>query len=89
MKAIVIYFSWDGQVERMAKNILSKIEADEFRIVEVEKYPKEKLTLCARVSQELFDGTRPEYVGDVDISGYDTVVLYLNRKLTSVTVFTA
>ena len=74
MKAIVIYFSWDGKVERMAKNILSKIEADEFRIVEVEKYPEEKLALCARVSQELFDGARPEYMGDVDISGYDTVV---------------
>ena len=74
MKAIVIYFSWDGKVERMAKSILSKIEADEFRIVEVDEYPKEKLALCARVSQELFDGTRPEYVGEVDISGYDTIV---------------
>ena len=74
MKAIVIYFTWDGKVERMTKNILSLIEADEFRIQPVEEYPKEKLSLCARVSQELFDGTRPEYVGDVDISGYDTVI---------------
>lgn len=74
MKAIVIYFSWDGKVERMAKNILSQIEADEFRILPTEEYPNEKLTLCARVSQELFDGARPEYVGNVDISGYDTVV---------------
>lgn len=73
MKSLVIYFTWDGRIERLAKRIAEKTGADLFRINPANEYPKDKFALCARVSQELFDGTKPDYAEDIDIAPYDTI----------------
>lgn len=73
MKTLVVYFTWDGRIKSLAERIAEKTGARLFRINPVNEYPKEKFSLCARVSQELFDGERPEYKEDIDITEYDTV----------------
>lgn len=73
MKDLVIFFTWDGKIEGLARRIAEKTGAGLFRINPLNEYPKERFALCARVSQELFDGARPEYMEDIDITQFDTI----------------
>lgn len=85
-KSLVVYFSRGdeeysagnvsvGNTEILAKEIISKVGADEFKIVPVNKYPTGYQEAVELATKELQEQARPEYVGDVDISAYDTIFL--------------
>ena len=83
-KIIVVYFSHAGEnynvgtvevgnTELLAKEIITKTSADEFRIEPKDKYPEAYQEAIERAAGEQKADARPEYIGDVDISGYDTI----------------
>ena len=86
MKNLVVYFSHPdenygvgtvevGNTELLAKEIIAKTSADEFKIVEMDKYPADYQEAVDRATKEKAEDARPEYVGDIDISDYDTIFL--------------
>ena len=83
-KTLVVYFSRAdenysvgtveiGNTELLAKEIIAKTDADEFKIEPKDKYPAAYQKAIERATAERNDGARPEYIGDVDISSYDTI----------------
>ena len=85
-KTLVVYFSHAnenynvgevsvGNTELLAKEIVAKTGADEFKIKPVNPYPA-VYQECIEVAQkELGSQARPEYEGEIDISEYDTIYL--------------
>ena len=84
MKSLVVYFSRGdenygvgavevGNTELLAREIIAKTGADEFKIEEIDKYPEDYQATVERATAERNAQARPEYAGDVDISGYDTI----------------
>ena len=85
-KSLVVYFSrgdeeygvgkvTPGNTEILAKEIVSKLGADEFKIVPAKKYPENYMECVNLATREKETNARPEYVGDVDMSSYDTIFL--------------
>lgn len=83
-KPIVIYFSRAdenygvgnveiGNTEILAKEIITKVNADEFKIEPKEKYPPTYQETIERATREQKTNARPEYIGEVDITNYDTI----------------
>lgn len=83
-KILVVYFSHAGEnynvgtvevgnTELLAKEIITKTSADEFRIEPKDKYPEAYQEAIERATAERKAGARPEYIGDVDITDYDTI----------------
>ena len=62
-----------GNTELLAKEIAAKTGAGEFKIEPKDKYPAVYQDAIERATAERKAGARPEYVGDVDISSYDTI----------------
>ncbi|MBQ2672589.1 flavodoxin [Candidatus Saccharibacteria bacterium] len=84
MKSLVVYFSRAdenynvgtvevGNTELLAKEIIAKTGADEFKIEPKDKYPAVYQEAIERATEERRSDARPEYIGDVDIAGYDTI----------------
>lgn len=89
MKSIVIFFSRSGNnyvnggIENLpvgntkvvAQRIQAETDADLFEIVPEVAYPDD-YSRCTEVAQtELQQDARPEYAGDIDLSGYDIIYL--------------
>ena len=85
-KPLVIYFSRPddnynvgivktGNTELLAKEIVAKTGADEFKIEPANKYPTDYMEAVNLATKELSHQARPEYIGDIDISNYDTIFL--------------
>ena len=86
-KSLVVYFSRGaetygvgtvevGNTELVAKEIIARTGADEFKIIPVEKYPEGYEECVERATEERDEEARPEYVGRVeDFSEYKTVFL--------------
>ena len=85
-KILVVYFSRAdenynvgivevGNTELLAKGIITKTGADEFKIEPKDKYPTVYQEAIERATEERRNGVRPEYVRGVDISDYDTIFL--------------
>ena len=83
-KKIVIYFSRAdenysvgnvevGNTELLAKEIITKTGADEFKIVPEVAYPANYQETVDQATRERNEQARPEYKGDIDISDYDTI----------------
>ena len=83
-KTLVVYFSRAdenynvgtvevGNTELLAKEIIAKTSADEFKIEPKDKYPAVYQEAIERATAERKAGARPEYIGDVDITDYDTI----------------
>lgn len=83
-KTLVVYFSRAGEnynvgtvevgnTELLAKEIVAKTGADEFKIVPTVTYPENYQETIEKATEERKAGARPDYEGDVDISGYDTI----------------
>ena len=86
MKSLVVYFSRGeenygvgtvevGNTEFLAKEIVAKTGADEFKIIPKEKYPAGYMETVELATKEKEANARPEYVSEIDISGYDTIFL--------------
>lgn len=86
MKTLVVYFSRGdenynvgkievGNTELLAHEIAAKTGADEFKIEPKEKYPVGYQEAIELATKEREAGARPEYVGEIDITDYDTIFL--------------
>jgi len=64
-----------GNTELLAKEIIKKFGADEFKIVPKEAYPEDYQETVDIATKEMTEQSRPEYIGDVDISKYDNIFL--------------
>ena len=85
-KKLVVYFSRAdenysvgdvavGNTELLAKEIIAKAGADEFKIVPEVAYAASYEEAVEQATEERNEQARPGYKGDVDISGYDTIFL--------------
>lgn len=75
---LVAYFSWSGNVQKMATWVSEETGGDLFRIVPAEAY-SDNFNECAdRAQQEQNDGTRPALSSHIDadvMAGYDVIYL--------------
>lgn len=85
-KNLVVYFSrgdeeygvgevHPGNTELLARKIVKNKNADEFKIEPAVKYPAEYMACVDLATKEKEQNARPEYVGDVDTTDYDTIYL--------------
>lgn len=71
--SLVMYFSWGGTTEKMAKMIANTTGADLFRIEPAEEYPKSYKPCTEVVKDELDRGIFRTVKAAPDFSKYDTV----------------
>lgn len=64
-----------GNTELLAKAIIAKTGADEFKIVPTVPYPADYQATVDIATSERNKNARPEYQGDVDLAQYDTIFL--------------
>ena len=85
-KPLVIYFSRAdenynvgtlevGNTELLAKEIIAKTGADEFKIEPKNQYPKNYQEAIDLATKEQSTNARPEYLNDIDAKDYDTIFL--------------
>lgn len=83
-KILVVYFSRTGEeysigniskgnTEIVAEFIARKVDADIFQLKPVTPYPAGYEECKTIASREKANKERPEFVGDIDISGYETI----------------
>ena len=84
--SIVIYFSrgdeeygvgdvHPGNTELLAHEIARIKNADEFKIIPAVAYPASYMKCVDLATKERNENSRPAYVGDVDLSAYNTIYL--------------
>ena len=85
-KTLVVYFSKAGEeynvgevevgnTELLAKEIVKKTGADEFKIEPEVAYPTGYQESVDIATEEGSSNARPEYTGEIDITPYDTIFL--------------
>ena len=73
-KALVVYFSWSGNTEKVAKSIQRQIGADIFEIVPETPYSDDYDTVVDLAKKEQQQNARPAIKDKIDnIADYDTV----------------
>mgnify|MGYP002562042202 CR=1 FL=1 len=73
-KALVVYFSWSGNTEKVAKSIQSQTKADIFEIVPEVPYSDDYDTVVDLAKKEQQQNARPVIKDKIDnIADYDTV----------------
>lgn len=73
-KALVVYFSWSGNTERVAKSIQSQTGSDIFEIVPKTPYSTDYNTVVDAAKAEQRNNARPEIKDYIpNIADYDTV----------------
>lgn len=73
-KSLVVYFSWSGNTEKVAKSIQSQTDSDMFEIVPKTPYSEDYDTVVADAKTEQQNNARPEISGTIDnIDDYDTI----------------
>ncbi len=71
---IVVYFSWSGNTEAVAKEIQSQTGADIFKIVPVKAYSSNYNEVVDYAKKEQGENARPEISGKIDnINQYDVI----------------
>ncbi len=77
-KELVVYFSWSGNSQKMARWIAEETGADIFRIVPEDAYSKEYSEVADRAKKERDEGTRPalsEHIPADIMAKYDVIYL--------------
>lgn len=75
---LVVYFSWSGNGQKMARWIAEEKGADIFRIVPADDYGSDYQACADRAKSELDNGIRPELAEHIDeeiMAKYDTIFL--------------
>jgi flavodoxin/predicted small lipoprotein YifL len=73
-KALIVYFSWSGNTESVAKEIQTQTGAAIFEIVPATPYTDDYNTLIELAQEEQRTGARPEIADTIEnIGDYDTV----------------
>lgn len=72
--SLVVYFSWSGNTENVAKSIQSQTDSDIFEIVPVIPYSDDYDTVVELAKEEQRSGARPEISGNIEnIEKYESV----------------
>jgi flavodoxin len=74
-KALVVYFSWSGHTQVIARDIQKATGADIFRVETVNDYPTQYRECTGVAKKEQNDNARPELKVVPDFSNYDTIYL--------------
>lgn len=75
-KELIVYFSWSGNTESVAKEIEKQTGADVFRIVPTEAYTDDYDTLLDIAQKEQQSGARPAISGSIkNFDSYEIVYL--------------
>ena len=73
-KSLVVYFSWSGNTENVAKSIQSQTDSDIFEIVPATPYSDDYDTVVDLAQEEQRSNTRPAISGSIEnIEQYDVV----------------
>lgn len=73
-KSLVVYFSWSGNTENVAKSIQSQTNSDIFQITPVTPYSEDYNTVLDVAREEQRNNARPAISGSVEnIDAYDVV----------------
>lgn len=83
-KILVVYFSRPnenynvgqvevGNTELLAKEIIKRTGAAEFKIIPEVAYPEGYQETIALATEELNSAARPKYIGDIDTADYDII----------------
>lgn len=73
-KSLVVYFSWSGNTENVAKSIQSQTDSDIFEIVPATPYSDDYDTVVDLAQEEQRNNARPAISGSIDnIDQYDVV----------------
>jgi len=65
-KILVVYFSWSGNLDKMAHWVAEETGGDLYRVIPFDPYPDDYNATADRAKREQDDGVRPEI--DIDIS---------------------
>ena len=75
-KALIVYFSWSGNTENVAKNIAEATGFDLFEIKTAKAYPEDYDAVLDLAKKEQNRNARPELATHIqDIEQYDTILL--------------
>lgn len=73
-KSLVVYFSWSGNTENVAKSIQSQTDSDIFEIVPATPYSDDYNTVVDLAQKEQKEDARPAIAGSIeDIAQYDVI----------------
>lgn len=73
-KSLVVYFSWSGNTENVAKSIQSQTDSDIFEIVPAVPYSDDYDTVVDLAQEEQRNNARPEISGSIEnIAQYDVI----------------
>ena len=73
-KSLVVYFSWSGNTENVAKSIQSQTDSDIFEIVPATPYSDDYDTVVDFTQQEQRDNARPAIADSIEnIADYDVI----------------
>lgn len=73
-RSLVVYFSWSGNTEKVAKSIQRQAGSDLFEIVSKTPYSTDYNTVVSDAKAEQQRGARPEIDGSIaNLADYDTV----------------
>lgn len=73
-KSLVVYFSWSGNTENVAKSIQSQTDSDIFEIVPATPYSDDYDTVVDLAQEEQRNNARPAISGNIEnIEQYDVV----------------
>lgn len=75
---LVAYFSWSGNVQKMARWVADETGGDIFRIVPETSYGEDYGKCADRAKEELDNETRPQLAASIEkeiMEGYDTIFI--------------
>lgn len=73
-KSLVVYFSWSGNTENVAKSVQSQTDSDIFEIVPVTPYSDDYDTVVDLAQEEQRNNARPAISGSIEnIEQYDVI----------------
>ena len=86
MNNLIVYFSHrgetynvgyleEGNAEHIAKTIQNYVRGEIFELVPKHPYSEDYMKCINEAKEELEKDARSEYVGDIDVSKYDTIYL--------------
>ena len=73
-KSLVVYFSWSGNTENVAKSIQSQTDSDIFEIIPATPYSDDYDTVLDSAQEEQQNNARPAISGSIEnIENYDVI----------------
>ena len=75
-KILIVYYSWSGNTETVAKEIQKQTKGDIFKIEPVKPYPTEYKSCTEQAKKEIKDDYKPAIKGKVEnINSYDIIYI--------------